>query len=144
MIDVRSIFDFRRQKSGATAVEFAIIMPLFMLLLFGIVGYGLIIGVGHSLQQAAQEAARAAVAGLNDTERDSLARRRVETILGGTQLMSTDGLTIETGSSRDDPALWTVTLSYNLKATGLGSLGRAFLVTPDTLKRTASYRNGGY
>lgn len=140
----RSGAGFWQRQSGATAVEFALIMPIFLLLLFGIVAYGLIIGIGHSLQQAAQEAARAAVAGLNDTERDSLARRRIQTLIGGAQLISPEGLTIKTGSSSEDPALWTVTLSYNIGATPLGNLGRAFLVTPDTLKRTASYRNGGY
>ncbi|WP_238230488.1 TadE/TadG family type IV pilus assembly protein [Methylobacterium thuringiense] len=136
--------NLKRQNSGATAVEFALIVPVFFVILFGVIFYGLIIGIGSSLQHTAQEAARASIAGMTDTERDSLARSRIQSLLSGSQLIRIDALTIATGSSSTDSSLWTVSLTYNIQASGLANLARAFVVTPDMLKRSASYRNGGY
>ena len=50
----------RRSESGAAAVEFALVLPLLMLLLFGIISYGVMLSFRQSLSQAAAEGARAA------------------------------------------------------------------------------------
>lgn len=50
----------RRQERGAAAVEFAIVVPLLLLLLFGIISYGMMLSFRQSLSQAAAEGARAA------------------------------------------------------------------------------------
>jgi len=49
------------RERGASAVEFAIIMPVILLLVFGIIGYGVMLAFRQSLSQAASEGARAAV-----------------------------------------------------------------------------------
>lgn len=46
---------------GAALLEFALVAPLFILLLYAIVAYGAVLAVKHSLTQAAADAARAAV-----------------------------------------------------------------------------------
>ena len=65
---------FETDQSASTAVEFAFIAPILLMLLFGIIGYGHAFGVYHGVQQLAAEAARASVAGLDDAERERLAR----------------------------------------------------------------------
>ena len=48
-------------RSGAAAVEFALIAPLFFLLLGGIIEFGQAMSVRHSLSVAARRGARAAI-----------------------------------------------------------------------------------
>lgn len=65
---------FRRDCSGAVAIEFALIAPLLFTLLFGITVVGYYMGLSHSVQQLAAGTARASVAGIDATEREELAR----------------------------------------------------------------------
>lgn len=61
-------------REGASAVEFAIIAPLALLILIGIIAYGLIFSVHLSLQHLIAETGRATIAGLGSAERAELAR----------------------------------------------------------------------
>ena len=56
---------FGRDKKGAAAVEFALIAPLFFLLLLTLVAFGIYLTAAHSLQQLTADAARTAIAGLS-------------------------------------------------------------------------------
>lgn len=51
----------RRRQLGATAVEFALVFPLFFLILYAIVTFGLIFAVQQGLTLAATEGARTAL-----------------------------------------------------------------------------------
>ena len=51
----------RRDESGATAVEFALVLPLLFLVLFGIIDFGWAFGQNLDLKHAAREGARLAV-----------------------------------------------------------------------------------
>jgi Flp pilus assembly protein TadG len=50
-----------RSRKGASAVEFAVISPLFFLLLAGILEFGQAFRIQHALSSAARQGARAAV-----------------------------------------------------------------------------------
>ena len=50
-----------RSERGASAVEFAIVVPVFLLFLVGIIQYGTIFLVRNQMTQAASDAARVAV-----------------------------------------------------------------------------------
>lgn len=50
----------RRDDDGAAAVEFALVIPFLLLILFGIISYGVMLSFRQSLSQAAAEGARAA------------------------------------------------------------------------------------
>lgn len=69
-----------RNDSGSAAVEFAIVGPILLLLMTGIFTYGGYFLTAHTVQQLANDAARASIAGLDDTERLTLAR---EAMLSG-------------------------------------------------------------
>ena len=52
---------FHRKQSGAAAIEFAFVFPLFFLIFYGILTYGLILVAQQSITMAATEGARAAL-----------------------------------------------------------------------------------
>src|SRR5690606_40197902 len=56
------------KRQGAAAVEFAIVGPVFFLLLAGMIVYGGWFWMAHSVQAAVSEGARAAIAGLDRSE----------------------------------------------------------------------------
>ncbi|MEX0426437.1 TadE/TadG family type IV pilus assembly protein [Nocardioides sp. DS6] len=76
------------RERGAAAVEFALVAPLLLLLIFGIISYGVMLSFRQSLSQAAAEGARAAaVAPATPTDADvygaaAQAARAVENALG--------------------------------------------------------------
>ncbi|KVT94350.1 pilus assembly protein TadE [Burkholderia ubonensis] len=51
----------RRHQWGATAVEFALVFPLFFVIFYALVSYGLIFAIQQNLTLAATEGARAAL-----------------------------------------------------------------------------------
>ena len=59
---------YKTSEEGATALEFALILPLFLTLLFGIMEFALIMHVTSLVQNAAYEGARFAITGHNYTE----------------------------------------------------------------------------
>lgn len=84
---------FRRDQSGAVAVEFVFIAPMLFALLFGIVTLGYFMGVSHSVHQLATGAARASVAGLDAEERRSLAETYLSEAGARYPLLDPDALT---------------------------------------------------
>ena len=50
----------RHTSRGAAAVEFALVMPILLLLVFGIINYGLVLNDSNNARQGAREAARRA------------------------------------------------------------------------------------
>lgn len=51
----------RKSERGAVVIEFALVFVLFFMVMYGITAYGIIFAIKHSLTQAANEGARAAV-----------------------------------------------------------------------------------
>lgn len=68
-------------EAGAVALEFALVLTVVLTLLLGIVSFGLQFSTRILAVQAASEGARAAVAGLSDAQRTSLATAAVTAIL---------------------------------------------------------------
>ena len=56
----------RRGQEGAAAVEFALLLPLLVLLLFGMIEFGLAFNTRIQATNAAREAARRAVVGVDN------------------------------------------------------------------------------
>jgi Flp pilus assembly pilin Flp len=56
----------RRDQEGAAAVEFALLLPLLVLLLFGMIEFGLAFNTRIQATNAAREAARQAVVGIDN------------------------------------------------------------------------------
>lgn len=70
-----------RDSRAVSAVEFALIAPLMILLLAGTTAYGLLFSTHMSLQQLTAEAARSAVAGISTQERAQIVEAHVRDTL---------------------------------------------------------------
>ncbi|WP_193370767.1 TadE/TadG family type IV pilus assembly protein [Pelagibius marinus] len=65
----------KRGRSGSAAVEFAILLPVFLAILFGIIQFGSVMFLHNNMVNAAREAVRRmSVAELNTTEAETYAR----------------------------------------------------------------------
>jgi Flp pilus assembly protein TadG len=58
---VSAIASSRRRRSGQALVEFSIVLPLFLIMLFGIIDFGRVVWANSSLANAAREGARYAI-----------------------------------------------------------------------------------
>jgi Flp pilus assembly pilin Flp len=61
VFNVHKVSGLFRKQRGAAAVEFAVVAPIFVLLLFGMVEYGRMVMVQQMLTNATREGARRAV-----------------------------------------------------------------------------------
>mgnify|MGYP001608563170 FL=1 len=66
-----------RGERGAAIVEMALVLPLLLALLMGILVYGQYFMLAHNVQQAANDGARASIIGLDAADRRAVAGRGV-------------------------------------------------------------------
>lgn len=66
-----------REERGAAIIEMALVLPLLLALLMGVLVYGQYFMLAHSVQQAANDGARAAIVGLDPADRRAVATRAV-------------------------------------------------------------------
>lgn len=64
----RGAKDCLRDMQGAAVIEFAILTPVFLLMMAGMLAYGIYFGTAHAVQQLSADAVRVAVAGLTPNE----------------------------------------------------------------------------
>ncbi|WP_439922867.1 TadE/TadG family type IV pilus assembly protein [Nitrobacter sp. JJSN] len=132
---------FARCCRGASAVEFAMLLPLFLVLVFGIVVFGAYLTMVHSVQQLAAEAARSSVAGLSETERVSLAENYVTANAGSYPLLQPSHLTLSAATSSS--AVFVVTVNYDASDSFIYTL--PFVPAPtSTIVRSAAIPFGGF
>jgi len=145
MTQARSIFrKFRHARDGATAVEFAIIAPVFLMILFGIILYGSYLSVVNGVQQLAAEAARSSVAGLSETERSTLANAYVTGNVNSYPLIKLAKLTVNAATSGSDANVFVVTVSYDASGMFIYALPSFVPAPSSTISRSAAITRGGY
>lgn len=121
------------------AVEFALTAMVLLLIVFGIIAFGIQFGARIVAAQAASEGARAAVAGLTTAERQSLAQAAATTMLnayGGIARARTVTV-VPTGTTQV-----AVTVALDISAFGLNFVGLPVL--PTNPSATVSVQVGGY
>jgi Flp pilus assembly protein TadG len=69
---MRILHHFPSNNRGAAAIEFAIVAPLFLLIVLTMIAYGIYLSASHAVQQLTADAARTAVAGMTSQERSQL------------------------------------------------------------------------
>jgi Flp pilus assembly protein TadG len=128
-----------RDRRGTAVIEFALLFPLLALVLFGILGYGQYFLLAHSAQQLANDAARATVAGLSDTERRTLAAASVARELASLPEIARYGVTTDVSE-----AAQLVTVRVRVDASTMPLMHMAWLpMPPATIDRRAVMRPGG-
>jgi Flp pilus assembly protein TadG len=116
------------------------VAPLLILMMLGIVVYGGWFWMAHSVQSLASEGARAAIAGLDPTEREALARAFVSAQVGDLGLR-TDRASVEVQSTA---GVIRVNVAYDASDHPLMALAAIVPSPPRTIRRTAAVRLGGY
>ncbi|MBB4053074.1 Flp pilus assembly protein TadG [Devosia subaequoris] len=139
----RPVRRLRHDRSGTAAIEFAILTPVFLLLLTGMLAYGIYFGAAHSVQQLAADAARTAIAGLNETERNSLVASYLEQNAGDYPLLNPARLAHTIGDSSADPAQYVVRLSYDATDLPIWNLYPPLPLPGKTIAHGATIRRGG-
>ena len=100
-------------QEGASAVEFAIIAPVFILMIVGVLAYGIYFGAANSVQQIAADAARTSIAGLSATERNTLVTAFIENNAGAYVFIDPDEVDFSIGDDASDPNQYKVTVTYD-------------------------------
>ncbi|MDX2259149.1 MAG: TadE/TadG family type IV pilus assembly protein [Hyphomicrobiaceae bacterium] len=131
-------------RSGAAAVEFAVVAPVFLLMLIAMLAYGIYLGAAHGTAQLAADAARAAVAGLSDAERVTIAEDHIRRNAGSYPLLDASRVSVVAGPLPGDVTQFRVAVRFD--ATNLPIWGFANLIPlpESTIERVATIKRGGY
>lgn len=131
-----------RDREGASAIEFALVAPLFILVLTTIAAYGIYFGAALSVEQIAADAARYSVAGLTPAERSDLALQYIEKATLDNPFIDRNDLTVNVATDPAAPQQFTVSLSYDAKTLPIWNIFSFPLPSKD-IRRFATIRIGG-
>ncbi len=134
---------FRRDRSASAAVEFAILSPIFILLLLGMVAYGIYFGASHSVQQLAADAARTAIAGLSAPERQALVSDFIGRNAAGYPFVDPGKLVVEARDSASDGSQFVVSIRYDATNLPIWGLFDGLAMPGTTIERSSTIRRGG-
>lgn len=132
-----------REPTGTSAIEFALLSPVFILLLLGMVAYGIYFGASNSVQQIAADAARTAIAGLNEAERQALVTSFVNNNAGGYPFVESGKLTYQAKDSTADGKQFVVSVQYDARNLPIWNLFPALSMPGTTISRRSTIRVGG-
>jgi Flp pilus assembly protein TadG len=124
--------DHRSKDQGASLVEFAMLVPFLLLLLFGIIEFGYFIGEFNDVRHGAREAARAAAVNAGDN-----------TFLHDLTCDSMDltsNVTVQLTDSTNGAIGDTATVFVTSTPSSLSGLGLIEVFLPDNLQSTVEFR----
>lgn len=130
-----SRFRLSADRSGAALVEFALLSPILIVLLLGMLGYGQYFLTAHTLQQLANDGARAAIVGQTATERETLARASVTQGLARAAVAKPVEVTTR---FEEDAGRVTVTLAIDTRALSLLRSGMVPMPDPVIERRAVA------
>ena len=132
---------FSASRAGNAAIEFALVGPAFILMLCGILAWGGYFWTAHAVQQVANDAARAAVGGLSQAERETLVRATVAAEIDDYAYLDA----ADAGSTvTNHPDRTAVAVSYDASQTVFFALRHIVPMPSPVIVRQASVRHGGY
>lgn len=131
-------------RAGASALEFAIVLPVFLLIVLGILTYDIYLGSVHSVEQLAADAARASVAGLSDSERAQIATQHVTTNANGYPLLNASKVEVEAGASPLDASQFRVLVRFDASDLPIWIMAGIVPMPDRMIERTSVIKRGGY
>ena len=149
----RNIFSLRPADSkkrrynnskGVAALEFALVTPVFLCMVIGMICFGFYLTFLHELQELSSAAARSSVAGLSEAERDSLAQQFVTNAIARSSILNATDLTVTTATSGTPADNYSVTVSYSLAHTPVPMLASLIAIKLPNISRTSTVVFGGY
>jgi Flp pilus assembly protein TadG len=107
------------------------------------VAYGIYFGAANSIQQIAADAARTAIAGLNQTERQTLVASFVTNNAGGYPFVDASKLTYQAKDSTADGNQFVVSIQYDAHNLPIWNLFPGLAMPGTTISRQSTIRVGG-
>lgn len=135
---------FLSDRSATSAIEFAFVAPVLLLMTCGIIGYGYVLGIYHGVQQIASEAARASVSGLNEAERAKIARDFVLANASAYPFIDPARIRVTTSQSPAPQQIFEVAVVYDMSDSLYSSLTSLASLPPPLVERRAVIQRGGY
>lgn len=133
---------FKACHRGSAAVEFALVAPIFLMIVLTTVAYGIYLTAAHSVQQLAADAARTAVAGVTPQERVRLVDGYLQRTTFNNYLLNRENMTIKVEVDPTNPDQFTVSLVYDASSLPVWDL-YSFAMPDKFIKRFATIRIGG-
>ncbi|EJJ24805.1 TadE/TadG family type IV pilus assembly protein [Rhizobium sp. CF142] len=133
---------FHANISGAAAIEFAIVAPVFILIVLTMIAYGIYLSAAHAVQQLTADAARTAVAGLTSQERTQLVNDFISRSTIDHPLLDLSKLQISVATDPANANQFTVSAAYDTSNLPLWNL-YTFPLPDHVIRRFATIRMGG-
>jgi Flp pilus assembly protein TadG len=134
---------FRNDGAATSAIEFAMLAPIFILLLLGMVAYGIYFGASHSVQQIAADAARTALSGLDQAERQSLVTAFVQRNAAGYPFIDPGKISVTAQDSTADADQFVVAVQYDARDLPIWNLLSGLPLPGTTIAKRSTIRIGG-
>ena len=135
-------------------MEFALVAPLFLLLVFGTMIFAIYFATFVAVIHGAAEGARASIAGLSNTEREQLARARVQAVFAAYRPLLDPARSTVTaqGVTAGASPSYRVAVAYPVSDFGFDWFysfmnavsGGGTQVAPRTVSYSVTVANGGY
>ena len=135
-----SVQKFREDTRGVAAVEFALIAPMMMLFMFGMIAFAIYFGAAHSVQQLTADAARSAIAGLDATEREDIVNDYITANISSYSLLNPEHVTHDL---EETPTQIVVAIRYDARDLPIWNLFPGIPMPDPTITRTTTIRIGG-
>jgi len=126
-----------RSEAGASAVEFALLLPVLMMILFGIIEFGLALYQQAVLTNASREGARLGIVQSVPAITTGQINGAIDTYLTGAGISPANvGRTIVAGGATGTPVQVTLTLPYTFQSLpGLAGVTPTITLTAATVMR---------
>jgi len=131
-------------ERGIAALEFVVLAPVLLLLVFSVIIYSIYFTALLGVRQAAAEGARAAVAGLSTAERTSLATTRARQVVDTYGTMLGGGATPVITTTAQGTGGFSVRVSYNMSGSPIMRFGSFIPLPSPNVEATVTVTNGSY
>jgi Flp pilus assembly protein TadG len=140
-----------RRDDGIVALEFALVAPIFLLLVMGTMVFALYFGTLVAVVHGATEGARASVRGMTTTERTQLSSARIQKILGNGCIVGGTACSVSYPAAADTTT-FKVRVQYDLSTFNFQwffnlldfATGMSGSTAPATIGHTVTIGTGGY
>jgi Flp pilus assembly protein TadG len=112
---VRFVFHFNENDNGGAVVEFALVAPLLIWFMFTVIYFAMYLGIAHSVQQLAADAARASIPGIGAAEQVQLSTDFIQRNAASYLFIDGRKITLVAGPAQADPTTFDVTVRYDAR-----------------------------
>lgn len=133
---------YRACEKGTAAIEFAIISPIFILVIMTLIAYGIYLSAAHSVQQITADAARTAIAGVTETEREQLVSTFISKSTINNAFLDPTKFTVTVKPDPSNSNQFTVSVAYDATNLPIWNL-YSYALPGKTITRFATIRMGG-